>query len=273
VDIPSGQSSASIPVVVIDDLITEDSETVQLTVRSISSFTQYVTGSPSSATVTITDNDGTPVEKPVVTITALDASAAEPYNDGAFTISRTGDTSSDLLVYYSTGGSATAGADYKALSGYVDIPSGQSWATIDVIVIDDSSVESSETVLLTISSNAAYSIGSPSYATVTITDDDVLEPPVVDVEQMMAKTLAFFYDSYDDGSLVSVGTWDLYRLRWTLESAYDRIVDEDYDDACVKLWDALSRCDGDKDIPDYVTGSATSTLEAMIREVIDALGC
>jgi hypothetical protein len=271
-NIPAGQSSASLPVYVIDDTAVESSETVRVT---ISSDSAYTIGSPSSATVTIADDDDEPpVENPVVTITAPDASAAEPANNGSFTVSRTGATSVSLRVYYSTSGStASSGADYTALPGYVDIPAGQSSAVIYVDVTDDTAVESSETVRLTISSNAAYTIGSPSYATVTITDDDDAPPPPPDdVVQMMADTLTFFYASVDDGSLVGVGR-GLYSMQYMLETAYNQIVAGDYAGACGQLTDALSKCDGDSVIPDYVAGSATSTLNAMIEEVIIALGC
>jgi len=111
--------------------------------------------------------------KPTVTITATDSSAAEPANNGYFTVSRTGSTSSSLRVYYGTSGStATSGSDYAALPGSVNIPSGQSSALISVIVIDDSQAESSETVKVTLSSNSAYTVGNPSNATVTIADND-----------------------------------------------------------------------------------------------------
>jgi hypothetical protein len=265
----SGQTSAVISVDVYDDSTVESSETVRLT---LSSNTAYTIGSPSYATVTIADDDSAPVEKPVVTIAAPDAYAGEPANDGYFRISRTGDTSSNLLVYYSTSGTATAGTDYAALSNYVYILAGQSSVDIPVVVYNDSAVESSETVLLTISSNAAYTIGNPSSATVTITDDDDAPPPPADAEELMAKTLAFFYESKGK-TLVEVGLFDLYRMQYRLETAYDRIVEENYNEACVQLWEALSRCDGENDIPDYVTGEATEELAQYIWDVIDAIGC
>jgi hypothetical protein len=157
----------------------------------------------------------------------------------------------------------------------VDIPYGQSSATVSIVVIDDETVESLESVRLTISSNTAYDIGSPSYATVSITDDDDVPPPPPDddAEQMMADTLTYFYASVDDGSLVGVSAWDLRKMQWTLEKAYDNIVKGLDAQACTNLSDAYLRCDGYSDIPDYVTGSATATLEAMIQEVIDELGC
>ncbi|MCP4454090.1 MAG: hypothetical protein GY809_21735, partial [Planctomycetes bacterium] len=116
----------------------------------------------------IDDND-----LPIVTITATDAAAAEPSDNGSFTVNRTGSTSSTLRVYYSTSGStATSGSDYIALADYVDIPSGQSSALIEVAVIDDTDSEDSQTVDISLSSSTAYTIGSPGSAVVTISDND-----------------------------------------------------------------------------------------------------
>jgi hypothetical protein len=137
-------------------------------------------------------------------------------------------------------------------------------------------MENSETVRLTISSNTTYTVGSPSYATVTITDDDdVPPPPTVDITQMMADTLTFFYVSVDDGSLVGVGNGksNLVSFKKLLETAYNQIVAGNYAGACVQLTEAYTRCDGLPVPSDYVAGSATSTLAGMIQEVINELGC
>src|SRR5258708_40299824 len=74
--------------------MTEGEETVLVT---LDANLGYTLADPSSATVTIADNE------PEITITATDASAAETVapataNDGQFTVSRTGDTSSALTV-------------------------------------------------------------------------------------------------------------------------------------------------------------------------------
>ena len=168
--ITAGQSSAPITVIGIDDGQAEGNETVIVT---LSSNAAYSVGTPSSATVTISD-DEPPL--PVVTIVANDANAAEAGLDpGVFTVTRTGLTTSSLTVNYSVGGTATNGTDYQTLAGSVVIGSGQSAATITVTPIDDTSVEGNETVMVTLSVNAAYTVGTPSSATITITDDDT--PP------------------------------------------------------------------------------------------------
>lgn len=110
---------------------------------------------------------------PVVTVSATDANASEPGTDtGTFTVSRTGDTGSDLPVNYTVSGTATAGSDYVALSGTVTIPSGSPSATVTVTVLDDTEAEATETVVLTLLGSPSYAIGNPSNATVSIADDD-----------------------------------------------------------------------------------------------------
>src|SRR5262249_10313820 len=60
--------------------------------------------------------------------------------------------------------------DYTTLPTSVTIPAGSASTTIDVSPVNDGITEGTETVILTLTSNAAYTIGSPSSATVNITD-------------------------------------------------------------------------------------------------------
>jgi len=173
VSIPVGSASATVTVSPVDDTEIEASETVVLT---LSANAAYTIGSPASATVTIADNDQPTTTLPTVTVTASDASASETApNTGTFTVSRTGATTNDLTVSYSVDGTATSVSDYAALSGSVSIPVGSASATVTVSPVDDTEIEASETAVLTLSANAAYSIGSPGSATVTIADND--QPP------------------------------------------------------------------------------------------------
>jgi len=168
--ISSGSSTANIIVTPINDTVVEGNETVIVT---LSANASYSIGSPSSATVTITSDD---VASSTVTINATDNTATEAgTTTGTFTVSRTGSTSGALTVYYSVSGTATPGSDYNSLSGSVTIAAGSSTGTITVTPINDTVVEGNETVIVTLSANAAYSVGSPNSATVTITSDDVAE--------------------------------------------------------------------------------------------------
>ena len=173
VTIPAGASSAVVTVTPIDDSTIESNETVIVT---ISTTAAYIVGSPNTATVIIADNDQPPPPLPTATVTASDATAAEAGpNSGTFTIARTGDTASALTVNYALAGTAENGTDYQQLQTSVTIPGGSSSVTVTVTPINDSTVETNETVILTLSADAAYTVGSPDSATVTIADND--QPP------------------------------------------------------------------------------------------------
>ncbi len=106
---------------------------------------------------------------PTVTITAPDPNASfNPPDNGKFSIKRVGCTDSNLTVFYAISGTARNGLDYRRLSGSATIRSGATKASITVKPIDDGIPGPDETVILTLSPNANYIIGSPSTATVTI---------------------------------------------------------------------------------------------------------
>ena len=173
VTLASGAASATITVTPIDDMAVEGNETVIVT---LSNNAAYAIGGPNSATVTIADNDGS---LPTVTVSATDPNASEAGPDaGIFTVTRSGSTSGALTVNYTVSGTASAGGDYTALAGSVNLASGAASATITVTPIDDATVEGNETVTVTLSSNAAYTVGSPGSATVTIADNDGSTPTV-----------------------------------------------------------------------------------------------
>ncbi len=110
---------------------------------------------------------------PAVTITATDASAAEAAgNPGQFTVSRGTSGSAALTVNLTVGGTATNGTDYTTIPVTVAIPAGSVTATIAVTPVDDSAVEPSETVIVTVAAGPGYTVGASSSATVTIADND-----------------------------------------------------------------------------------------------------
>jgi len=186
VTIPSGTSSGNVTVSPIDDATVEGNETVLLT---LAPDPAYSIGPSADATVTIVDDDQPP-PLPTVTVVANAAGASESGPDsGRFIVNRSGDTTTALTVTYSLGGSAVNGSDYSTLSGSATILAGSSSVKVTVSPIDDNAVEGNETVVLTVSSNSAYTVGSPYSATVTIADNDQSPPPTVSVIATVPVTL------------------------------------------------------------------------------------
>ncbi|MFH1147912.1 MAG: right-handed parallel beta-helix repeat-containing protein [Pseudomonadota bacterium] len=164
ITIPAGYTSTTITVTPKDDAAVEANETVMVT---LSASSTYNIGSPSNATVNIYDNDA------VVTIAATDNNASEPgSNTGKFRISRSQATASSLTVYNTISGTAANGTDYSSITTSRTIAANSTYVDITVTPKNDYVKESTETVVLTISTNAYYKVGSPSSATVYIYDND-----------------------------------------------------------------------------------------------------
>jgi hypothetical protein len=172
--IPAVQDHVDITVTPVDNFLTEPNETVILTLTANAAYNLTPTISQRTATVTIADDE------PTISIVASDSQAAEPNDTGTFTISRTGSTGSSLTVYFSRTGTATYGStsDYTLstlLATSVVIPAVQDHVDITVTPVDNFLTEPNETVILTLTANAAYNLTptiSQRTATVTIADDE-----------------------------------------------------------------------------------------------------
>jgi subtilisin family serine protease/subtilase family serine protease len=136
-------------------------------------------------TLEVTDNDGLTATDTVliivepaviVTVTASSAEAREAgLQPGALTLTRDGNSAAPLAVQYVVSGSAITGSDYQALPGLVQFDAGAATATVVVTPIDDELLESNETVVVTLTAGAGYSVGAGGSATVAIVSDDL--PP------------------------------------------------------------------------------------------------
>jgi len=184
--IPDGQAKVYIDILPIDDNIDEPRETVVL---SLVQNGWYTLGWKKSDTVYIVDND-----LPTVTISAPDDNASEEGpNNGIFRLTRHGVLTSSLLVYYEVGGTATNGSRYARLNGSVTFYPEASSADIIVAPYNDSSYQGDETVTLTILPTDQYQAGSPSSATITISDN---EQPTVAIAAPVA---SIFENGTDHG--------------------------------------------------------------------------
>lgn len=166
----AGSSTTTVPLTVLNDTQVEGDETVTLTV--LPGF-GYTVGAPSTATVTIQDDDGSLL--PVINLTTIDPLGGEPLTglgNGSFLFTRTGSTAQSLTVGFSVGGTATVFADYKAFNDSVTFAAGSATATKTVSVLNDAVVEGAETVIITLRPGAAYSLGTSITGTVVLRDDD-----------------------------------------------------------------------------------------------------
>lgn len=115
-------------------------------------------------------------QPPRVQIIASDQEAAERAeggtpNSGEFMFCRSAGTTAALMVHYTISGTASNGADYETFPNSVVFPPGAAYVAVAVTPIADSEAEDSESVVVTLDSDAAYSIGSLSNATVWISGE------------------------------------------------------------------------------------------------------
>ncbi|HEY9690653.1 MAG TPA: peptidylprolyl isomerase [Oculatellaceae cyanobacterium] len=117
---------------------------------------------------------------PIIAIAASDPLAAETGLDpGAFTITRTGDTTNPLTIQYNIAGTATNGSDYAQLANTVEIPAGEDSVILTLTPVDQADTEGNETVTLQLTQTDNYSLGSDTEATVTIVDNETVVDTLV----------------------------------------------------------------------------------------------
>jgi hypothetical protein len=109
---------------------------------------------------------------PPVVSPAVIANAAEPSTQGTIRFTRTGgDQTVPVTINYTVSGSAVSGVDFQPLPGSVTIPANQAFADVHIIPIDNTVVNPTRTVTLTVAAGTGYT-GVGNAATAFIVDND-----------------------------------------------------------------------------------------------------
>ena len=165
-------STQQIFVAVLEDSLDEPDETFTVTLSNPTGGAALV--APSTATVTIVDDDLDVAQPGLIRFTSTQFSVAEPQGSRTITVERVNGTQGPVTVNYSTSdGSANAGNDYAATSGVLSWTGGEGGQkTFDITVFDDALDEGSETVNLSLSNPTGGAALGASGATLSILDDD-----------------------------------------------------------------------------------------------------
>jgi hypothetical protein len=119
---------------------------------------------------------------PDVVLLATDPTALEGTSAGAFTLIRHGGTNTSLTVNLGISGTASNGVDYTTIPGTVTLPAGAYAVDIAVTPLIDLVNRGNKTVVLSVQSNADYTLTTASRATVKIVDDVFdIPPPTVSI--------------------------------------------------------------------------------------------
>lgn len=161
----AGATTATVPLEVIGDLIDEPDETFGVT---LSNPVGAVLGTPSTGTVTIFDDD------PMPDLSGVDLVVFEWAGQALVELILPLESSFDITVDYATAdGTATAPADYVAVSGTAFIAAGATSTTVPIQIVSDTNVEPDEDFTLELS-NPTNAVLLTPFVTVTIRDDGSL---------------------------------------------------------------------------------------------------
>lgn len=153
----------------------------------LSNATNAALGVPSSASITIIDDDGNPSiyfvdpadnTAPASTYTI---SETEGTVDVVIALSNVSGTTVSVGVS-STDGTATSGSDFTAVNENVTFVAGEITKTLSIPISNDTSYESNEAFSLSLNNPTNAVLGATSSALVTIEEDD--SPPTVSVDDV-----------------------------------------------------------------------------------------
>lgn len=168
----AGVTSATITIPITDDSTVEPTESFTLTLSSPTGGA--VIGTPSSTTLSITDNDTLPE---VNFATAAQASIDES-GTITVTVQLSAPSGSTVTVPFSIDAASTATAgDYTISASPIAIPSGSTTGSATITIAADAIDEASETVVVNLGTPTNATLGATAQHVATITDDD--NPPAV----------------------------------------------------------------------------------------------
>lgn len=202
--IPAGSLSSKVTFTVTNDVLSENAETVILTMGTV---TGGSSGTTKVHTVTITDND----PLPVVSFSAAAQTVAESVGNITASVRLSVAAGRDVVVPYTVRGTASAPGDHGYVAGSVTILKGALSASLASAVVEDTLYEGTEDIVLTLGAptGATATLGSPSVHTKTISDNDT--PPVLLVGGNLEIQSFYQYEQkllklFSTVSIVMIGT-------------------------------------------------------------------
>lgn len=166
IDGPATSSSISIPI--LDDTIYEGPEMFTVTLSNVSGAATLQSGGETGY-ITIVDNE----LGPTVEFNLASQTVGENVGSVQVQVNLGQEMSQDLRVPYTVTGTAIRPDDHNLATGVLTIAAGQTTANISVNIVDDSSSESDETIIISLGDpNLGATLGQKAVHTLTIQDND-----------------------------------------------------------------------------------------------------
>ena len=164
INFASGQTLATVPVTVLNDLLGEGPETVTLKLENPAGGASI--GARFTTLVTINDNE------PAVQFALAAQRVAESAGSVKVTVSRTAGPGPVSVDYGVTGGTADEPGDFGPVSGNIAFGATELTRILTIPVVNDGDGEGPEMFVLTLSNPVGAYIGARGSDTVTITDNE-----------------------------------------------------------------------------------------------------
>ncbi|MDD3141650.1 MAG: Calx-beta domain-containing protein, partial [Lachnospiraceae bacterium] len=165
ITIPSGTTTTTLNIPIIDDIVKENSETILVALKNP---INTKIGSNNIFTLTIEDNDSSPN----VGFSLSTVSNTENITSVKIPITLSEVSEIDVIVSYVVSGSATSESDFSLASGNITILKGEDEANIDLTIIDDTKKENDETVIVKLTGATGANLNSDTTYIYTIIDND-----------------------------------------------------------------------------------------------------
>lgn len=163
-----GETSKTINVAVLDDSAFESNEIVNLTLSNVTPGTTFL-GVPSSATLTILDDE----QQPTVKFSSTTYSVNEEAGTANITVTLSTVANAPVTIDYATSaGTAIAGEDFTNTSGTLTFAAGETSKVLTVAIGNDILDEDEEVFDVQLSNPNGALLGAPFSALVTIVDED-----------------------------------------------------------------------------------------------------
>ncbi|MGI9251686.1 MAG: Ig-like domain-containing protein, partial [Pseudohongiellaceae bacterium] len=182
VNIPAAGSTANFSISLSDDSTGWDGATPSVSATVAASGdtpVRYIPhGISNSASVTVTDDET------ITVVMGADPAGVAEGDTLTFTVAASGATlEADLMLSYTTTGTATSATDYTAPSGTVTITAGTSTANITVVTLADNETDAGETVIITLTDPGltTVNLGGNTAATGMIANDAPFSNPTLSV--------------------------------------------------------------------------------------------
>lgn len=165
ITIAAGATSGNASITIVDDSLDENDETVILTMGTPTGATL---GTTIAHTLTITDNDLAPIAQFALATETI----AESIGSATASVTLSAASAKAISIPFTVSGTATNPADHTLAAGNISIPAGSVSANISMSIVDDTLIEPTETIILTLGAPTNATLGAATIHTKSITDNE-----------------------------------------------------------------------------------------------------